>query len=81
MKKNIYPSEIIRIQSEAIKLLEKENQQLKEEIRKLTNSKYDSIELIKDLACYDKDTNAYCNSIKYYDVHKIIDSIEGKYYE
>lgn len=54
-----------------------ENEQLKEENRQLINNKYDAIDLIQDLACYEQDTHAYCDDINYYDVHKIVDTLEG----
>jgi hypothetical protein len=60
-----------------IKELQAKVNQLEKENRKLINNKYDTIYLIQDLACYDRETNSYCNGIKYYDVHKIIEELEG----
>ena len=37
-----------------------------------------AINLIKELACYEQDTDTYCRDIIYYDIHKIVDELKGR---
>lgn len=52
--------------------------ELSREHDKLQNRIDKVINLIKELACYEQDTDTYCRDIIYYDVQKIVEELEGK---
>lgn len=53
-------------------------EKLRQEKQQLQNRINDTIDLIRELACYERDTHTYCRDIIYYDVYKIVDELEGK---